>query len=180
MEPAYDGNMPEDIEDAIPLEMFADSSENAWWIELVKTMGGGKDVSYSKKTDMVSFNFRIKRDGKYVGNTLQMYAKSMMELMLKCGSLTFDTDLIDAGGHEWEIDVPVTAQSLFSMFLESLEEHSSEMNNALRGVMAYQSGMLNGVVMSNEIDYDSFIDALFTLITALNENEDEEDDDDFV
>ena len=34
--------------------------------------------------------------------------------------------------------------------------------------------------MSNEIDYDSFIDALFTLITALNENEDEEEDDDIV
>ena len=71
MEPADDDVLPDDSEDTIPLEMFADSGENSWWIELVKSMGGStKDMSYSKNTNEVSFKFRIKCDGQLVGKPL--------------------------------------------------------------------------------------------------------------
>ena len=179
MEPADDDVLPDEPKDTIPLEMFADGSENSWWIELVKSMGGStKDMSYSKKTNEVSFKFRIKCDGQLVGKPLWMSGSTMMNLLLKCGAMAFDTNMSDIDGREWEIDIPIAPQSMFSMFLESLEEQNSELNNALRGMMAYQSGMLKGVVMSNSIEYDDFVDALFSLITATdNENDDEDEED---
>ena len=102
----------------------------------------------------------------------------MMNLLLKCGAMAFDTNMSDIDGREWEIDIPIAPQSMFSMFLESLEEQNSELNNALRGMMAYQSGILKGVVMSNSIEYDDFVDALFSLITATDDENDDEDEED--
>ena len=167
MEPADDDDLLDDSDETIPLEMFADGSENSWWIELVKSMGGcTKDMSYSKKTKEVSFKFCVKCDGQLVGKPLWMNGSTMMNLLRKCGAMTFDTDMTDIDGHEWVLDIPIAPQSMFSMFLESLEEQNPELNNALRGLMAYQSGMLRGVVMSNSIEYDDFVNALFSLITA--------------
>lgn len=161
--------------DIIPLSMFASSSENEWWFELVNSMGVSKrDLSYSKKTKELSVRMSVFCDDELCSDNEKIKGANMMNVMLKCGSIMFGGNIYDADGRKWNIEIIPEAQNMFGMFLRAVEEADAEdedgdLNNSLRGMMAYESGLFNGIIKMSHPTFKEFMECMRNTITATDD-----------
>ena len=173
---AFDVDLDDDDDDeseCIPLEAFSDSNNNQWWVDMITEMTNTKDeFKYDEKTNRVGFYVRLKKEGKYIGKRRYLWSGDMMDAMRTVGVVSFSAAFRTTDRSLWEIEVANSAMVTFGMFLDSLEDEGSELNNAVRGLMSFRSGYFRGAAL-----YEKDIYGIYRLLDKIIRFDDEEFDD---
>ena len=174
MLPDYTEDYLDDDDDTLPMQIFASSDENDWWMDMLDSVQSGNDIIYDEDTNEFHIRLSVNRNGKRQKEFVLIAGDNMLDIMTTVGAAMFTGIVKDAAGIKWEITCGESAATLFNMFMETMDatDDSDDVISSMKNIMTFRSGEFKGFISAQKPDVRSICTAVINYFTKVLRKDD--------